>query len=116
MREKQRFRGRFDEDGGDPMAAMATLVDVMLVFACGLMAALALSQRHLLREQTEPPTLSEQGVAEGQQEVRRSRQLPEVPTGVGHVGGGYQAVGRVFRDAQTGKLILVESPGSTATD
>ena len=35
--------------------------------------------------------------------------LPQIPAGVGQVGGGYHPVGRVFRDPETGKLILVES-------
>lgn len=94
-----RWASRFDraDQGGDPMAAMATLVDVMLVFACGLMAAIALSQGR--------PSPSSGG-----KEVERARDLPRVPEGASSVGGGYRAVGRVFRDPKTGKLILVESP------
>jgi hypothetical protein len=99
------LQSRFDREGegGDPMAAMATLVDVMLVFACGLMAAVVLSQQ----QSASPDT--------GGQTVERSHNLPEVPRGVGDVGGGYEAVGRVFRDAQTGKLILVESSEGRAS-
>lgn len=93
-----RFRSqRFGNDEADPMAAMATLVDVMLVFACGLMAALVLGQG-LTPQQA------------GGQDVERTRVLPDVPQGVGHAAGGYQDVGRVFRDPRTGKLILVERP------
>lgn len=97
-----RWSSRFDDTSdGDPMAAMATLVDVMLVFACGLMAALVLGQR----------SLSPTDRATGGQEVQRGRALQEPPRGIGDVGGGYRPVGKVFRDPETGKLILVESPG-----
>lgn len=99
-RTPARWQSRFDDSDNDPMASMATLVDVMLVFACGLMAALILGQ---------------QGTPQvGGQDVTRARDLPEVPGGVGQVGGGYRAVGRVFRDPKTGKLILVESPGEAS--
>lgn len=105
------WRGRFDEDDGDPLAAMATLVDVMLVFACGLMAALLMNERDSDRG-TGPAR--EAGKAAGGQTVERLRQLPHLPDGVGQVGGGFRPVGRVFRDPSTGKLILVESAGSAA--
>ena len=93
------WRGRFDDTDGDPMASMATLVDVMLVFACGLMAALVLNQGRA------------GSASSGGQDVQRSQQLERPPEGVGQAGGGYAPVGRVFRDRTTGKLILVESAG-----
>ena len=99
-RTDSRWHSRFDDADNDPMASMATLVDVMLVFACGLMAALILGNKSAPRA--------------GGQDVTRSRELPHVPAGVGQVGGGYRAVGRVFRDPKTGKLILVESPDVSA--
>lgn len=83
------------------MAAMATLVDVMLVFACGLMAALVLGQSQVAPQR-------EDG---GARAVKKARALEAPPKGIGSVGGGYRPVGRVFRDPKTGKLILVESPG-----
>lgn len=98
---RRRFEGRFSDEAGDPMAAMATLVDVMLVFACGLMAALILGQN--------APT-------KGGEDVERAKTLPNLPAGLGTEGRGYEAVGRVYRDPKTGKLILVESPGRRAAD
>jgi len=95
----RRWTSRFDEGTeADPMAAMATLVDVMLVFACGLMAALVLGQH-------QPEADDGSG-----QEVKKAHVLAEPPRGMGDVGGGFRPVGRVFRDPERGKLILVESP------
>lgn len=96
-----RWRGRFEGGDDDPMAAMATLVDVMLVFACGLMAALVLGQEQV------------RASPRGGTGVDKTRELPSVPQGVGEEGGGYRAVGRVFRDPKTGKLVLVESNQAT---
>lgn len=92
---RDRFRSRFDDDAGDPLAAMANLVDVMLVFACGLIAALAMG-RFVLAD----------GKAQGT-EVQQGREVPELPSGDGQGGSGMTSVGRVFRDPKTGKLILI---------
>jgi hypothetical protein len=39
--------------------------------------------------------------------VAKGRELPELPEGVGETGSGYENVGRVYRDPETGKLIMV---------
>ena len=87
-------RGRFDLDEADPMGPLANLTDIMLVFAVGLMVALAAAQGGL--EQ-----------AAGGIEVEAGRELPEVPRGRGEAGTGYESVGQVYRDPETGKLILI---------
>ncbi|MFB6260523.1 MAG: DUF2149 domain-containing protein [Thiohalorhabdaceae bacterium] len=94
-------KGRFDEADAEPMGPMANLVDIMLVFAVGLIAALAASQGG-----KEAP-LKELS----QQEITKGRELPEVPEGVGGSGSGYEPMGEVYRDPETGKLIMIESGG-----
>jgi hypothetical protein len=96
-----RFASRFDQESeGDPMSVMGNLVDVMLVFACGLIAALIVQSPQLI-DALEPV----------QQEVKQGRELPEVPETAGEGGAGMESVGTVYRDPETGKLILVgESP------
>ena len=91
-------KGRFDEADAEPMGPMANLVDIMLVFAVGLIAALAASQGgkdHPLKE------LSRKQVTQG-------RELPDVPEGVGGGGSGYEPMGEVYRDPETGKLIMIQ--------
>lgn len=83
------------------MASMGTLVDVMLVFACGLIAALVTGGVQLQKQED-----SQQGRA-----IERGRELPDVPRGVGDDGSGYRSVGTVYRDPETGKLILIGSEG-----
>lgn len=92
---RDRFGSRFDAPD-DPLASMANLVDVMLVFACGLIAALVSSGL------VEAPSLDT-----GRQ-VEEQHELPEVPEGIGESSsGGYEAVGQVYRDPKSGKLFLV---------
>ncbi|WP_093427769.1 DUF2149 domain-containing protein [Thiohalospira halophila] len=80
------------------MGPMANLVDIMLVFAVGLIAALAASQNgqdHPLEELS-------------RQEVTQGRELPEVPEGAGDAGSGFERMGQVYRDPETGKLIMIQ--------
>lgn len=96
MTQRNWRKSRFDSDVADPMASMANLVDVMLVFACGLIAALVASQGGLQNH-----------LKEGGEAISKTKELPNVPTGIGDAGSGYQAVGKVYKDPKTGKLILV---------
>lgn len=92
------IQGRFNTPDEEPLGPLANLLDLMLVFACGLIAVLiAMSeqlQEHFQPEQT-------------QQVIERGRELPQIPgNGVGG-GEGYESVGQVYRDPKTGKLILI---------
>ena len=91
------LRTRFDDETADPMASMANLVDIMLVFACGLIAAL-ISQSGGLEEY----------IQKTQQKVERTRELPQIPDGIGDDTGGFIPVGQVYKDPETGELILVK--------
>ncbi|MEM7448870.1 MAG: DUF2149 domain-containing protein [Myxococcota bacterium] len=96
-----RFRNRFDDPSGDPMAVMGNLVDVILVFACGLIAALILRAPETVEPR--PP----QQLPPEAPEVRRGKELPSLPHRGSSGGAGFESVGTVYRDPQTGKLILV---------
>jgi hypothetical protein len=98
-------RSRFAQSDDDPLGPLANLLDLMLVFACGLIAALiAMSEQ--LQQHFQPEDSSLQGAPQSQV-VERGRELPQLP-GAGSAGGqGYQPVGQVYRDPATGKLILI---------
>lgn len=89
-------RSRFDGEGEEPLGPLANLVDIMLVFACGLIAALFASSEQL-----------QSHLDQRTQVVQEGRELAEMPEGVGEVGQGFEALGRVYRDPQTGKMILI---------
>lgn len=97
-RNKQRnwTRSRFDSQDEEPLGPLANLVDIMLVFVCGLIAALVASQGGLNEHFKQSGTTVEQG-----------SEIPEMPDGIGKAGSGYESVGKVYRDSKTGKLILI---------
>lgn len=90
-------RSRFDVADEDPMGPLANLADIMLVFAVGLMVALAASQHNP----------AEQGGVD----VSAGKELPEMPEGMGEAGSGYQPMGQVYQDPETGRMILIDNGG-----
>lgn len=92
-------QSRFDESEEEPLGGLQNLVDIVLVFAAGLIAALAAHYDAL-------PAQSQQQ-AQQQREVVKGQELPEMPAQAGQSGSGYESVGQVYRDPETGKLFLV---------
>ena len=98
LRLYRHLDARFDQSDEDPRASLVNLVDVMLVFACGLIAAIAGSQGAI-----KPP-----------QPVEKGRQIERPASGVTQDGSGYDRVGEVYRDPKTGKLVLIEPTATPA--
>jgi len=97
MRQRNWSQSRFDLQDEEPLGPLANLVDIMLVFACGLIAALVASQGGLNEHFKQAGTSVEKG-----------QEIPEMPSGIGHSGSGYESIGKVYRDNKTGKLILID--------
>lgn len=98
LRLYRHLDARFDQSDEDPRASLVNLVDVMLVFACGLIAAIA----------------GTQGALKTPKPVEKGRQIEQPASGVTQDGSGYDRVGEVYRDPKTGKLVLIE-PGAPLT-
>jgi len=92
-------RSRFDIADEEPMGPLANLADIMLVFAVGLMVALAASQG---------------ARTAGGMDIEAGRELPEMPAGAGEAGSGFESVGRVYRDPESGRLIMIDEGGPSA--
>lgn len=94
-------RGRFPHDDTDPLAGFANIMDVMLVFALGLLVAL-IAQSQELRQHFR---------LEQPQELQQGRELVDTPESLRRAleagGEGMEPLGQVYRDPQTGKLILI---------
>lgn len=86
-------RSRFDSSDEEPLGPLANLADIMLVFAVGLMVALAASR---------------DAETSGGVDLEAGREMPEAPSGMGEAGSGYESVGRVYRDPDSGRLILID--------
>ena len=88
---------RFDAGEDEPPDPLANLLDLMLVFACGLIAALiGLSDR-----------VDEHFRENFERVVEKGDELPRLPEDAADGGAGYESVGQVYRDPETGKLILI---------
>ena len=93
LRLYSKLDARFDDHDEDPRASLVNLVDVMLVFACGLLAALAAGTQSALK---------------APQPVEKGREIERPAEGAQAAGSGYARVGEVFRDPKTGRLVLIE--------
>ncbi len=94
---------RFDKQEEEPLGPLANLIDLMLVFACGLIAALISLNKNIethFESSTDKPRQTEQVVKKG-------RELPQLPSQGESGGNGYESIGEVYRDPKTGKLILI---------
>lgn len=94
--------GPFAEQDSDPMTGFANIVDLMLVFAVGLMLALFSQSRELRQHFNLEQTV----------EVTPGRELVEAPAAIQEMlqgnNEGMEALGRVYRDPDTGKLYLID--------
>jgi hypothetical protein len=100
---------QFDSQEQEPLGPLANLIDIMLVFACGLIAALVA----LSPELEQHFQVNQKNVAEKIQPVdsvgKELTSTPEALKNKLHSQEGYQSMGQVYRDPETGKLILISS-------
>ena len=99
---------QFDSEEQEPLGPLSNLIDIMLVFACGLIAALvALSPdlgEHFNIEnssQDNIQTINKVGKELATPPESLERQLQSQ--------SGYESMGQVYRDPKTGKLILISN-------
>ena len=94
-------QSEFIDTGEEPLGPLANLVDIMLVFACGLIAALVAISPELQQH------FDSQKI---QRDITLGKELPILPEKIQQqrqAGNGYKSLGQVYRDPKTGKLILV---------
>lgn len=116
MRERVRLRrarrpGERFRRGGveDPLSGVASLADLMLVFATGLLVALVLAWD--LARALDPSLPGRLRALESAREVEELRPANGgAEESVRGAGGRYRSMGRVFQDTATGKMYVVEEP------
>lgn len=109
----RRRKGKFINQGEeDPMAGTSNLVDAMLVIAVGLLVFLVLSwnmQSIVFNENMDEQ--QKQKVMNAIKEVSQidqGEQLDSTPDIGKSSGNGYTEMGKVYKDKDTGKLIMIE--------
>lgn len=94
-------RGRFNEPDTDPLSGFANIMDVMLVFALGLLVALIAQGQEVRRHFNLADAV----------DVSQGRELAEPPEALRKTMKGdtdsMESLGQVYRDPNTGKLILI---------
>lgn len=86
-------------EGQDPMSSMGNLMDVMLVFACGLMLAIVANWN---------VDLSEVQASSGSPAIKEiDGDLEAVEEGIAANDGSYTEIGTVYQDEETGDLYVV---------
>ncbi|HIQ14331.1 MAG TPA: DUF2149 domain-containing protein [Leucothrix sp.] len=110
MKKKASWQSsHFAEQDTDPLTGFANIMDVMLVFALGLMLALIAQSNDLREHFSLDPKLKEKQKIN----VTTGNELVETPESIKNAleGGadGMQSMGQVYKDPKTGKLILIQS-------
>ena len=94
-------RPKFAPSEDDPLTGFANSMDVMLVFALGLMLALI----------SQSPSLQRHFKLEKQVFVESGKELLDAPEMIEQIQNGnksgMESLGQVYRDPKTGKLILI---------
>lgn len=91
-----------DDDGEDPTSGIINLTDSMLVLAVGFLVFAIMSLG------SNPTALSEvTGPTQNTVSVTTGSELNNTPENESGSGSGYQQMGTVYKDPNTGKLIMV---------
>ena len=109
----RRRKGKFLNQGEeDPMAGTSNLVDAMLVIAVGLLVFLVISwnmQNIVFNENMDEQQREKVKNAINEvSQVDQGQELNDTPDLSKSSGSGYTEMGKVYKDSETGKLIMVE--------
>ncbi len=99
---KNRFSSEhFSKEDDEPLGPLANLVDIILVFACGLIAALVALSPNL--QEHFKVSKETKVISQGKELVDVPKEIKEKLDGT----NGYKSLGQVYKDPSTGKLILI---------
>jgi hypothetical protein len=90
---------------------MANMVDIMLVFACGLLCALVVFLRLDLFLQEDMSLKEKQEFIEkmlNMEEVSNIEKMNENELQSMNGGEGFEELGKVYRNPKTGKMLMIE--------
>ena len=106
-------KSSFEEDEEDPMTGVANLVDAMLVIAVGLLVFLVISwnMQAIVFNDSVTPQERQDAINAMKQvtEIDQGQHLNQTPDVSNSSGEGYAELGKVYKDSNTGKLIMIEN-------
>ncbi|OWT33199.1 hypothetical protein BGI41_03615 [Methanobrevibacter sp. 87.7] len=105
-----RKKRRLSRDDGDPMSGLSNLSDVMLVLALGFLifAIMALQTNPNLINHNQMQSQS-QSQSQTTEQISSSQAFNNSSTSGASDQNGYSEVGKVYKDPETGKLVMVSS-------
>lgn len=110
VRSKRNRRSSRNEE--DPMAGTTNIVDAMLVISVGLLVFLVMSwNMQSVIFDTNMTTEEKKSTMEkikSVSEVKQGKEIDNNITSSNSSGEGYVEMGKVYKDPNTGKLIMVE--------
>lgn len=110
LRRRQRRRLSSTEDEVDPMTYAVNMVDCMLVLAVGFLifTIMSFGMQSIVFSDASPAEKQQmmQAVKETVQ-VQQGQELNNTPQTQNGEGKGYQQMGTVYKDPNTGKMIMV---------
>jgi len=95
---------QFSEQDSDPLAGFANIMDVMLVFALGLMLALVAQSQELQEKFSIESNKNTIEVTTGAELIDAPETLSSPANAKAN---GMESLGQVYKDPKTGKLILI---------
>ncbi|MEW6010863.1 MAG: hypothetical protein CIT03_03350 [Methanobacterium sp.] len=104
-------RRRFTRQDEDPMAGTANLVDAMLVLSVGFLIFLVLSwnmQSVVFADMSPEERQQTMEAMKQVAELQMGQELNDTPDTSSGSGEGYVQMGKVYKDPETGKLIMIE--------
>ncbi len=104
-------RRRFTRQDEDPMAGTANLVDAMLVLSVGFLIFLVLSwnmQSVVFADMSPEERQQTMEAMKQVAELQMGEELNDTPDTSSGSGEGYVQMGKVYKDPETGKLIMIE--------
>ena len=103
VRGRQKRRQRVEED---PMAGTSNLVDAMLVIAVGFLVFVIISWN--MTAMIDPDVNIQEQMQKQVSQIDQGQELDEAPDTSNSSGQGYTEMGKVYKDPNSGKLIMVE--------
>lgn len=100
----------------DPMIYAVNMVDCMLVLAVGFLifTIISMNLQGLIYSDLTPQEKTQVAeIVKQTMEINKGQQLNSTPETQSGSTGGYQQAGIVYKDPKTGKLIMVQSSGSS---
>ncbi|OED30487.1 DUF2149 domain-containing protein [Methanosphaera sp. WGK6] len=108
-----RRRTRKTKTDIDPMSSAVNMTDLMLVLAMGFLifAVMATGIENITNSDMSPQEKQEamQTATQTTELEDQTQDINENPESVTQSGSGYQEMGKVYKDPETGKMVMVSS-------